>query len=263
MLSRFPVLVTFLAQIISARVRDDGCERRCTLVYQPVCGSDGITYSNECDLEVKACQKAKHGITLTLASHGMCPPAGQRPVPGTPAIPGVPAIEAVVAEEEYDDDDYDNDECPARCTLQWDIKCGTDGKNYPNECELRRQACTDGPSDLKVAYDGKCSLFPLSASIPELPSLDEQGCPECNKVFLPVCGTDGVTYNNKCKLDEAACKVGDYNLIRFFKNGPCNDGDVVQTQQQNKNGDIVIAKQHNKGWQTTGFYYLYYPIFLY
>merc|ERR1711981_292705 len=249
MLSHFPVLVTLLVQIVSARVRDDGCSRRCTLVYQPVCGSDGVNYSNECDLEVKACQKAKQGITLTLASHGICPPPGQRPVPspGTPGLPGIPAIEAVVAEE--DDYDYDNDDCPARCTLQWDIKCGTDGKNYPNECELRRQACTEGPYDLKVAYDGKCSLFPLSASIPEVPSLDEQGCPECNKVFLPVCGTDGVTYNNKCKLDEAACKVGDYNLIRFLKNGPCNDGDIV-------------SWQHQKGWQTSGFYYLYYPIFL-
>lgn len=219
-------------------------------MYQPVCGSDGVNYSNECDLEVKACRKALQGVTLTLASRGIC---------SGPGGGGGPSIEAQVAEEEeedgadygdqYDYEDNEVDECPARCTLEWDIKCGTDGKNYPNACELKRQACTEGPQNLKVAYNGKCSLV-LSANIPEVPVVDESGCPECNKVFLPVCGTDGVTYNNKCKLDEAACKTGDYNLIQFLKNGPCNDG-------------AVVFRHQIKGWPTRGFYYLYYPIFLY
>lgn len=34
--------------------------------------------------------------------------------------------------------------------------CGTDGKGYINECDLKREACKTGRSDVEVAYNGTC-----------------------------------------------------------------------------------------------------------
>ena len=45
------------------------CNEICTADWNPVCGSDGTTYPNECSLEVEAC---KTGKKLSVVKQGQC-----------------------------------------------------------------------------------------------------------------------------------------------------------------------------------------------
>ncbi|OQR69119.1 agrin-like [Tropilaelaps mercedesae] len=50
--------------------------------------------------------------------------------------------------------------CPERCTSYGDSKgsrpvCGSDGKDYPSVCELRRTACKE-MREISVKYQGSC-----------------------------------------------------------------------------------------------------------
>lgn len=53
--------------------------------------------------------------------------------------------------------------CPERCTSYGDSKgsrpvCGSDGKDYPSVCELRRTACKE-MREISVKYQGSCGKY--------------------------------------------------------------------------------------------------------
>ena len=48
-------------------------------------------------------------------------------------------------------------QCP-KCPPTTKRVCGTDGRTYMNECELRKQSCTT-KTNIRVLHPGKCSKY--------------------------------------------------------------------------------------------------------
>ncbi|GBO03091.1 Agrin, partial [Araneus ventricosus] len=187
------------------------CPQRCVKVEARVCGNDGVSYINECELRVAACTKQ---LYITVASRGPCDLCinvhckyGARCEDGRCV-------------------------CPTECPENYDPVCSSDGTTYRNECEMRRAAC-EQTMELSVLIYGECedvggsgagSKSPESGSgnspcdkdacrfggICDYDSDDRLLCVcafECPPVRAPVCGSDGEFYDNDCKMKEQSCKT--------------------------------------------------------
>ena len=140
------------------------CDILCTADYDPVCGSDGKTYSNKCSMQAAACPK---NLDITVAYEGECITKRQ-----------------IDCEEKV-------------CRLRiFKPVCGSDGKTYTNACEFENAVCKSGGELTKVS-DGRCRQA----------TIGDKNCPDlCTEQYEPVCGSNGKTYANKCKLESEACK---------------------------------------------------------
>ncbi|EDS33148.1 conserved hypothetical protein [Culex quinquefasciatus] len=102
--------------------------------------------------------------------------------------------------------------------------CGTDGKTYKTECQLKKRACRQESTTLAVAYKGHCQsdILPLRP-VPGREALRRgpdatphcvtcaRDCPAVDPWVSPkslICGTDGVTYRSVCELKRKACLTG-------------------------------------------------------
>jgi hypothetical protein len=160
----------------------------CSKIYRPVCGSDGVTYTNKCMFK----NARRMNPRLEKEHGGEC-----KDVPVS--IP--PVLEKA-------------------CPRLYQPVCGSDGTTYPNKCEFERAIMQN--SALKVEHLGECKDVPVSI----LPVL-EKACP---RLYRPICGSDGITYPNKCEFSNARLNLD----ITVKHLGACTKDDDVQIPRRTR-----------------------------
>uniref|UniRef100_A0A672LRZ6 Agrin n=1 Tax=Sinocyclocheilus grahami TaxID=75366 RepID=A0A672LRZ6_SINGR len=194
------------------------CPKGCLETRQPVCGSDGMTYENECKLNVEACTKQ---LDLRVVAHGECKTCGS-----TVCSWGARCLQ-------------NQCECQ-QCTGQ-PVKpvCGSDGTTYDNDCELWLASCKK-QRKIEVTKPGVCDEDCGSGGSGSGSETCEQDrcqryggswdddteddrcvC-DFNCQTVPrslVCGSDGTTYTSECELKKARCEKQMDLLLQ--SQGPC------------------------------------------
>ncbi|XP_066597691.1 agrin-like isoform X2 [Prorops nasuta] len=191
------------------------CGEQCGLDFSPVCGSDGKTYSNECSLRQEAC-RAK--LPLRKIYDGACN-SGVNPCDEANCGP----YEQCAINKQG----IASCECGSECEPVMRPVCARGGTTYTSLCELKRQSCLTKTA-IEVAYTGTCgSRGPCSEKVCQWGAIcAEVGgsatceCPTCPAEFQPVCGNDGISYGNECKLRLEACQHR--REIHVLYQGLCN-----------------------------------------
>jgi predicted RNase H-like HicB family nuclease len=205
----------------------------CPLVFDPVCGCDGVTYGN-------GCMAAAEGVSIDYFGpcQTACDPSSTDPPCGEDEFcklpPGVCAHQDALGR------------CapvPQGCPDIWDPVCGCDGVTYSNECdadaarvsiahrgECQRPCyvgdeyqCNDDEFCLRET--GTCATTDLNGVCVRIPTV----CPD---VWLPVCGCDGETYGNRCEAIMAGVQIAHagecHDLCGGFTGIPCDDGEFCR-----------------------------------
>ncbi|NXV97808.1 IOVO protein, partial [Calonectris borealis] len=164
----------------------------CTKILSPICGTDGVTYSNECLL---CAYNIEYGTNVSKDHDGECKevaPVGCSRYPNTTNEEGKVVL---------------------LCNKDLSPVCGTDGVTYDNECLLCARNLGSSPSAIELFVSFTLDfLFFLQVDCSDYPK------PVCSLEYMPLCGSDSKTYSNKCNFCNAVLDSnGTLTLSHFGK----------------------------------------------
>ncbi|XP_040266538.1 double-headed protease inhibitor, submandibular gland-like [Bufo bufo] len=124
----------------------------CNRMLKPVCGTNGQTYTNECEL---CSDKLKLKSKIKIKHKNSCV----------------------------------KDDCQEYgtvCTMESNPVCGSDSVTYDNKCSFCNAKTRN--ADLLIVSDGECKPKDECEGYKEL----------CTFIYSPVCGSDAVSYSSMC-----------------------------------------------------------------
>nr|XP_024219435.1 agrin-like isoform X3 [Halyomorpha halys] len=201
--------------VTEGRIARCSCPEQCPLDHAPVCASDGRTFTNECALRADACRTRRK---LKVQYRGPCN-QGLDPCRDMKCEFG--------AKCEVDEQGRAGCNCGPLCEEVMRPVCGSDGLTHQSACHLSRSACLNR-TDLRVLYAGVCGaegpckqkMCPPNSKCVETGDTAKCECNGCPGDYDPVCGSDGVSYGNECKLQRQACTHN--KPINVLYKGLCN-----------------------------------------
>jgi agrin len=135
----------------------------CPTLYEPVCGTDFVTYPNQCTLDSVACSEDLDIETLYV---GVCADElGSADMPEAVQSVGTAVGSCDASECLYGAVCHqDHCVCVFNCDAVRSAVCGSDGKLYASECLMRQEACKM-QTDVRVLPIDNCQDVELEVEV--------------------------------------------------------------------------------------------------